>query len=276
MRINIIFGSASDKHVYEPLCDRLRSIDGLNVYFDVCSAHREPERLRAIIHEKPCELFVAGAGIAAHLPGVIASQTLTPVIGVPVSGVLKGFDALLSILQMPKGIPVLTAGIERVESVVQFIEWYDKNRMRPPVLNVVASPGYEPFVTKLKEPLEKIDWKFVGDGPDADGDSSPLDIWLVDLAKPEAHPAIAAHESKSGSAGGKGGGPAIACALTSARQFDGDLRLLGELTGTGALWVGVNNISNVQLSLLQLWPVGPRERAALEELKGGGKKGAIA
>ena len=87
MQINVVFGSVSDKHVYEPLCEQLRSIEGLSVHQEVCSAHREPEQLRSFIKEHPCDLVIAGAGLAAHLPGVIASQSSTPVIGIPVSGV---------------------------------------------------------------------------------------------------------------------------------------------------------------------------------------------
>lgn len=273
MRINVIFGSASDKHVYEPLCEQLRAIQDLNVHFDVCSAHREPERLRQIIKDKPCDLFIAGAGIAAHLPGVVASQTLTPVIGIPVSGVLQGFDALLSILQMPKGIPVLTAGIERVENIVQFIRWYQSHRMQPPALRVVASPGSEEKARKLKEPLEAINWSFVEHVPDVDHPPAILDLWLVDLLDKSACSSfIAARKAEAQKHPPTG----IGLALVSTPHYQGDLRLLAELAASGGLWVGVNNISNIQLALLQLWPVGSRERGLLEELKGGGKKGAIA
>jgi 5-(carboxyamino)imidazole ribonucleotide mutase len=82
----------------------------------VLSAHRAPERLSAVIKELEAagvEVIIAGAGLAAHLPGVIASQTLIPVIGVPISsGGLGGIDALLSMVQMPKPIPVATVGVD--------------------------------------------------------------------------------------------------------------------------------------------------------------------
>ena len=80
----------------------------------ILSAHRVPEKLTETlkeIEEDGCEVIIAGAGLAAHLPGVIASQTTLPVIGVPVKAALEGMDALLSIVQMPKGIPVATVGI---------------------------------------------------------------------------------------------------------------------------------------------------------------------
>ncbi|MEG0641173.1 MAG: 5-(carboxyamino)imidazole ribonucleotide mutase, partial [Clostridium sp.] len=80
----------------------------------VLSAHRVPEKLSEVILELEntgFECIIAGAGLAAHLPGVIASQTVLPVIGVPIKAALEGMDALLSIVQMPKAIPVATVGI---------------------------------------------------------------------------------------------------------------------------------------------------------------------
>ena len=81
----------------------------------VLSAHRVPEALTATLNtlEKDgFEVIIAGAGLAAHLPGVIASQTILPVIGVPINGALEGVDSLYSIVQMPKSIPVATVGID--------------------------------------------------------------------------------------------------------------------------------------------------------------------
>jgi 5-(carboxyamino)imidazole ribonucleotide mutase len=82
----------------------------------VVSAHRSPELLDTIIEEcerNGTEVIIAGAGLAAHLPGVIASKTLIPVIGVPIStGALNGMDALFSIVQMPKSVPVASVGVD--------------------------------------------------------------------------------------------------------------------------------------------------------------------
>ena len=115
MKVAIIFGSQSDKSVMKKAADVLREM-GVDFYAHVLSAHRVPEVLSATLKQLEAdgtEVIIAGAGIAAHLPGVIASQTLLPVIGVPVgSGGLAGLDALLSIVQMPKPIPVATVGID--------------------------------------------------------------------------------------------------------------------------------------------------------------------
>jgi 5-(carboxyamino)imidazole ribonucleotide mutase len=115
MKAAIIFGSASDKPVMQKAAGVLREFD---VAFSahILSAHRVPELLSETLKKLEAdgvEVIIAGAGLAAHLPGVIASQTLIPVIGVPLtSGGLGGLDALLSIVQMPKPIPVASVGVD--------------------------------------------------------------------------------------------------------------------------------------------------------------------
>jgi 5-(carboxyamino)imidazole ribonucleotide mutase len=111
----IIFGSASDKAVMEKAAGVLRDF-GVEYSSRIVSAHRAPELLSKIIEQfeaEGVEVIIAGAGLAAHLPGVIASRTVIPVIGVPIaSGALHGMDALLSMAQMPKPVPVATVGID--------------------------------------------------------------------------------------------------------------------------------------------------------------------
>ena len=115
MKVGIIFGSPSDQNIMKKAADVLREM-GVEFTAHTISAHRAPELLSKTIKELEAsgtEVIIAGAGLAAHLPGVIASQTLLPVIGVPVNGGgLGGLDALLSIVQMPKPIPVAAVGID--------------------------------------------------------------------------------------------------------------------------------------------------------------------
>ncbi|MDR1930288.1 MAG: 5-(carboxyamino)imidazole ribonucleotide mutase [Treponema sp.] len=115
MKAAIIFGSRSDSAVMEKVAPVLREF-GVEFSSRIISAHRTPELLDETIERlenEGTEVIIAGAGLAAHLPGVIASRTLIPVIGVPISsGGLGGFDALLSIVQMPRPIPVATVGID--------------------------------------------------------------------------------------------------------------------------------------------------------------------
>ncbi len=115
MKVAIIMGSASDWDVMSPCCTTLEDF-GIPYEKRVLSAHRNPGPLAdyvASLPEKGCEIVIAGAGGAAHLPGVIAALTTLPVIGVPVkSRALMGMDSLLSIVQMPSGIPVATMAID--------------------------------------------------------------------------------------------------------------------------------------------------------------------
>ena len=111
-------GSTSDLPVMEKACQLL---DELQVPFEVnaLSAHRTPEAVEEFARtakERGLKVIIAGAGMAAALPGVIAASTTLPVIGVPIKGMLDGLDALLSIVQMPPGIPVATVGINAAQN----------------------------------------------------------------------------------------------------------------------------------------------------------------
>ena len=114
MKVAIIMGSTSDLGKVEPAVDILKNY-GVEVKVRCLSAHRAHAGLSAFIEEcnsDGTEVIITAAGMAAALPGVVASQTVLPVIGVPLSGsVLDGMDALMSIVQMPPGIPVATVAI---------------------------------------------------------------------------------------------------------------------------------------------------------------------
>ena len=112
--VSIIMGSSSDWDVMQQAAHALRDF-GVDYDARVISAHRSPELLLTYVRDliaQGAQCFIAGAGGAAHLAGVIAGQTTLPVLGVPIpSKYLKGIDSLLSIVQMPKGIPVATFAI---------------------------------------------------------------------------------------------------------------------------------------------------------------------
>lgn len=113
MKVAIFFGSKSDTDVMRGAANALKEY-GVEYKAFILSAHRVPEKLVETleqIEKEGCEVIIAGAGLAAHLPGVIASKTTLPVIGIPVKAALEGMDSLLSIVQMPKSIPVATVGI---------------------------------------------------------------------------------------------------------------------------------------------------------------------
>ncbi|TVR74222.1 MAG: 5-(carboxyamino)imidazole ribonucleotide mutase [Sphaerobacteraceae bacterium] len=114
--VGIAMGSSSDLPTLQPAIDILQEL-GVPCEVRVLSAHRTPERMTEYArtaHERGLKAIIAGAGGAAHLPGMIAASTPLPVIGVPVdtaSATLGGIDALLSIVQMPRGVPVATVAI---------------------------------------------------------------------------------------------------------------------------------------------------------------------
>ena len=114
VKIGVVIGSKSDTDMIQPTLSILDQL-GIGYELSVVSAHRSPEKIRNYglgAEEKGFELIIAAAGGAAHLPGVLASWTSVPVIGIPVSnGALHGIDALLSIVQMPGGVPVACVGI---------------------------------------------------------------------------------------------------------------------------------------------------------------------
>jgi len=112
--VAVVMGSKSDAEAVQPTLDILTELN-IDHEVNVISAHRTPEKAKQYAQEargRGIEVIIAAAGMAAHLPGVLASWTTLPVIGIPIaSGELKGVDALYSIVQMPPGIPVATVAI---------------------------------------------------------------------------------------------------------------------------------------------------------------------
>ena len=117
-KVSIIMGSTSDLPVMEKAA---KILDEFKIPFEInaLSAHRTPEEVEKFAKsakDNGIEVIIAGAGMAAHLPGVIAAMTSLPVIGVPINATLDGMDSLLAIVQMPPGIPVATVGINGAQN----------------------------------------------------------------------------------------------------------------------------------------------------------------
>ncbi|MBK8807511.1 MAG: 5-(carboxyamino)imidazole ribonucleotide mutase [Bacteroidales bacterium] len=132
-KVSIIMGSTSDLSVMEKAA---KILNDFKIPFEInaLSAHRTPEAVETFAknaENRGIEVIIAAAGMAAHLPGVIASMTTLPVIGVPINASLDGMDALLAIVQMPPGIPVATVGINAAQNAgilaAQFIAKTDNN-----------------------------------------------------------------------------------------------------------------------------------------------------
>jgi len=135
MKIAIIMGSISDLPIMQEAIDILKEFD-IETEVDIVSAHRTPEKLFDFsknAHLRGISVIIAGAGGAAHLPGMVASMSPLPVIGVPIksSNSIDGWDSVLSILQMPGGVPVATVALNGAKNAgilaTQIIGSYDKN-----------------------------------------------------------------------------------------------------------------------------------------------------
>jgi 5-(carboxyamino)imidazole ribonucleotide mutase len=117
-KVSIIMGSTSDLPVMEAAAKFLNEMK-IPFEMNALSAHRTPEKVEEFArnaHKRGIRVIIAAAGMAAHLPGVIAAMTILPVIGVPIKASLEGLDALLAIVQMPPGIPVATVGINGAQN----------------------------------------------------------------------------------------------------------------------------------------------------------------
>jgi 5-(carboxyamino)imidazole ribonucleotide mutase len=134
-KVAVIMGSISDMPVMQEAIEILKGF-GIEIEVDIVSAHRTPEKLFDFsknAHTRGISVIIAGAGGAAHLPGMVASMSPLPVIGVPVksSNSIDGWDSILSILQMPNGVPVATVALNGAKNAgilaAQIIGSYDKS-----------------------------------------------------------------------------------------------------------------------------------------------------
>ncbi len=162
-KVSIIMGSTSDWHIMEKAAKYLNDNE---IPFEVnaLSAHRTPEEVEKFAknaEEKGIKVIIAAAGMAAHLPGVIASMTSLPIIGVPIKATLEGWDSILSILQMPPGIPVATVGLNASLNAAilatQILALSDDD-IREKVKN--AKTSLKEKIVKANEEFAEIDFKF--------------------------------------------------------------------------------------------------------------------
>lgn len=120
MTVAVIMGSDSDWGVMKSAVEVLKNF-GVDVDLTVASAHRTPQKVHDFVKNSGAQIFIAAAGMAAHLAGVVASFTTKPVIGVPInSEPFKGLDALLSTVQMPGGVPVATMAVNGAKNAALF------------------------------------------------------------------------------------------------------------------------------------------------------------
>ncbi|MBT3283171.1 5-(carboxyamino)imidazole ribonucleotide mutase [Candidatus Bathyarchaeota archaeon] len=130
VNVAVIIGSKSDQELGEKAAKMLKDFD-VDYDLQVLSAHRNPNRLAKYVKESPAKVFICIAGLAAALPGAVASHTIKPVIGVPKDVKLGGLDSLLSIVQMPTGVPVASVAIDGANNgsllAIQILALSDKS-----------------------------------------------------------------------------------------------------------------------------------------------------
>lgn len=162
-KVSIIMGSTSDLPVMEKAA---RVLDEMEIPFEMnaLSAHRTPQEVEEFACDaegRGLRVIIAGAGMAAALPGVIAANTTLPVIGVPIKGMLDGLDALLSIVQMPPGIPVATVGVNGAQNAallaVEMLAFSDKDladKLK------AYKQGLKEKIVKANAELAEVKYKF--------------------------------------------------------------------------------------------------------------------
>ncbi|MBU0980572.1 MAG: AIR carboxylase family protein [Nanoarchaeota archaeon] len=209
MKFLCVFGSKSDEPFYDEICSRLKTPP------EICSAHRDPERLKDLVTSTDAEFIIAGAGLAAHLPGVIASMTRKPVIGMPIAANLDGLDSLLSIMQMPPGIPVLCSGVNATGSILRFLDNLDFQG-----IDLISDGKCEDAMDKAREMMERFNY-------------------------PEGNFPVVFHDSIRSK--GREDGINVFCGKLKAE----DAPMLLEITKNG-LWVGLNRGDNAVLAAIQI------------------------
>ena len=161
--VSIIMGSTSDLPVMEKACKWLEEQE---IPFEVnaLSAHRTPEAVEKFAREakgRGLRVIIAGAGMAAALPGVIAASTSLPVIGVPIKSSLDGMDALLAIVQMPPGIPVATVGINgALNAAILAVQMLSLENKELETKFIAYKEGLKKKIVKANEELKEIKYEF--------------------------------------------------------------------------------------------------------------------
>ena len=161
--VSIIMGSTSDMPVLEKAA---KLLDEFAIPFEInaLSAHRTPQEVTDFANnasKRGLKVIIAAAGMAAHLPGVIAAQTTVPVIGVPIKSTLEGMDALLAIVQMPPGIPVATVGINAgLNAAILAVQMLSLTDERIAARFAEYKQGLAKKIVKANEDLARISYKF--------------------------------------------------------------------------------------------------------------------
>ena len=161
--VSIIMGSTSDLPVMEKAAKFLEEMQ-IPFEMNALSAHRTPAEVEAFAQgakERGLRVIIAGAGMAAALPGVIAASTTLPVIGVPIKGMLDGLDAMLSIIQMPPGIPVATVGVNGAQNAaILAVEMLALNDVALAERLAAYKEGLKQKIVKANAELKEVKYQY--------------------------------------------------------------------------------------------------------------------
>lgn len=238
MKVFVVFGSKSDENVSLPIVDALK--DGFEAEYQVISAHRDLEKLHAKMTEWKGDAIIAGAGLAAALPGVVAAMTKTPVFGVAVPSQFGGLDSFASIAQMPPGVPVMTAGPQNPLAIVRFLKKYKTAAAKFNHVHFVAPREWLSHA-ELAAEIEKARTAATEKGGDISlSDAPSKDAFNVRLVASDAD--VKADDFCLH----------VPLFAKSETQAPGNYLRVLEWSNKGGLWVGVNNTRNAVHSALRL------------------------
>lgn len=238
----VIFGSKSDEPVYKEIIKGLKK-EGINVELRICSAHRTPEEIDEII-KTDYKLIIAGAGLSAALPGVIASKTIKQVIGVPCQGSYQGLDALLSIMQMPPGIPVLSVGINQTEIAVKNAVKILKPHFSVNIISEIpneATSKAEKLFAEFDIPIKKSE--------SIEDDAINIEFVSLDEPIPEKEALV------------------IYCPILLKEDDKAEAALNVLKHSNHGLWVGLNNGKNAALAAIEILNFNDKYTLKLNEYR---------
>jgi len=255
MKVLVVFGSKSDANIYEPLKSRLLN-EGHEVDFRMLSVHRSPELLDKELITTDAQVVIAGAGLAAHLPGILASKMLIPVFGIPCAAAIGGVDSFFAISQMPFGIPVLCTAPDQYLSAVDAIgRWsrldlkftfdkfnlvFERNRKGLPHFQMMVERA-ERIVDKTRIPLNVTDRPV----------ENSVNICLVDISETDPEAPL-----PYGPAAKNSDELRLFVPVLNEQAYRDPYSAISVVrrisSVSGGVWVGVNNVGNAMLAAVQM------------------------
>lgn len=255
MKVLVVFGSKSDANIYEPLKSRLIN-EGHDVDFRMLSVHRSPDLLYKELLSSDAQVVIAGAGLAAHLPGVLASKLLIPVFGIPCAAAIGGVDSFFAIAQMPFGIPVLcTAPDQYLAAVDALGRWsrldlkftfdkfnlvFERHKRGLPHFQIMMERA-DRIVDKTRIPLNITDRPV----------ENAVNICLVDISETDPEAPLAYGPAPKNSDELRIFVPVLS--EQAYRDPYSGISVIRRISSVqGGIWVGINNVGNAMLAAIQL------------------------